>query len=108
MKTEELHETLDDYNRRVNNGERNRAGGYEAAIASGKAFKRGDRVSFYYRRREPGEKKGDAIYKRAKLAPDGGPLERDEDIELYFKKLEKVAKQFDDFAPRDAAAPRAS
>jgi Ni/Co efflux regulator RcnB len=99
-RSEELSESVDEYRRRVEAGERSRSPSYEAVIASGRAFQRGDRVSFYIRRRIDGEKKRDPLYKRAKLAnPDDGV--RDEDVEFYIEKLEDVAAQFDEFAPRN-------
>jgi hypothetical protein len=73
---------------------------YEAVIASGRAFQRGDHVSFYIRRRVDGEKKRGPLYKRAKLADPGDGV-RDEDVEFYIEKLEEVAAQFDEFAPRN-------
>ena len=83
-RSEELSESVDEYRRRVEAGERSRSPSYEAVIASGRAFQRGDRVSFYIRRRIDGEKR-DPLYKRAKLAnPDDGV--RDEDVRVLHRE----------------------
>lgn len=97
-RSEELSESVDEYRRRVEAGERSRWPSYEAVIASGRAFQRGDRVSFYIRRRVDGQR--GPLYKRAKLADPGDGV-RDEDVEFYIDKLEEIAAQFDEFAPRN-------
>ena len=99
-RSQTLNDTVDEYLAKVANARRNEAAAYEAIISAGRNVVRGDKVAFYATLN--GEKRGEPIYKRAKLTP----LEtlspdqiRDEDLEGYIRKLEKTAVMFDIFAP---------
>ena len=96
-----LKESLGEYRERVDSGQRNPAAAYEAVIANGMITTRGDRIAFYVAPPPDGEKKNCPAYKRAKLVMTSTNGDCDVlDVEAYVKKLERVAKMFDVFAPR--------
>jgi DNA polymerase elongation subunit (family B) len=92
-----LRKSLEEYEFKLNNGG-NPMAQYEVATSSEQEYLRGDKVLFYYTAPGPEEKRG-SQYKHAKSLPRGATPERDEDVELYIKKLNQVAMRFDEFAP---------
>ena len=92
-----LRKSLEEYEIKLLNGG-NHIAQYEIATSSEQEYLRGDKVLFYCAAPGPEEKRGPR-YKHAKSLPRGTAPDRDEDIEVYAKKLNKVAERFDEFAP---------
>src|SRR5260370_19814508 len=90
MKTDTLQDSLEKYRAKIAGSARNRAVAYELAVASGRAYKPGDQVSYYIkstRKRVPG-------YEAARLASDFDPQSRDENVDYYVAKLDELVKKF--------------
>jgi len=90
MKTDTLQDSLDKYRAKIGAGGRNRAAAYELALASGRAYKPGDQISYYIKVTP----KKVAAYEAAKLASDFDPVNRDENIDYYVAKLDELVKKF--------------
>ncbi len=90
MKTDTLQDSLEKYRQKIAGSARNRAAAYELALASGRAYRPGDQVSYYI----IGESKKVAAYENARLASEFDPQNRDENIEYYLAKLDELAKKF--------------
>jgi DNA polymerase I len=90
MKTDTLQDSLDKYRAKIAGSARNRAAAYELALASGRNYKPGDRISYYIKSTP---KKAPA-YEAAKLASDFDPENRDENIDYYIAKLDDLVKKF--------------
>jgi len=67
-----------------------RAAAYELALASGRAYKPGDQISYYIK----ATPKKVAAYEAAKLASDFDPQNRDENTDYYVAKLDELVKKF--------------
>ncbi|MEO7724603.1 MAG: DNA polymerase domain-containing protein [Chthoniobacterales bacterium] len=90
MKTDTLQDSLEKYRQKIAGGGRNRAAAYELALASGRAYKPGDQISYYIK----STPKKVAAYEAAKLASDFDPQNRDENIDYYVAKLDELVKKF--------------
>jgi DNA polymerase elongation subunit (family B) len=90
MKTDTLQDSLDKYRAKIGAGGRNRAAAYELALASGRAYKPGDQISYYIK----ATPKKVAAYEAAKLASDFDPQNRDENVDYYVAKLDELVKKF--------------
>jgi DNA polymerase I len=90
MKTDTLQDSLDKYRAKIAGSARNRAAAYELALASGRAYKPGDRISYYIK----STPKKVPAYEAAKLASDFDPENRDENIDYYIAKLDDLVKKF--------------
>jgi DNA polymerase I len=90
MKTDTLQDSLEKYRAKIGAGGRNRAAAYELALASGRAYKPGDQISYYIK----ATPKKVAAYEAAKLASDFDPQSRDENIDYYIAKLDDLVKKF--------------
>ncbi|MEY2575216.1 MAG: hypothetical protein QOF80_703 [Verrucomicrobiota bacterium] len=90
MKTDTLQDSLDKYRAKIGAGGRNRAAAYELALASGRAYKPGEQISYYIK----ATPKKVAAYEAAKLASDFDPQNRDENIDYYVAKLDELMKKF--------------
>src|SRR5260370_17501445 len=95
MKTDTLHDSLDKYRAKIAGSARNRAAAYELALASGRAYKPGDQVSYYIR----STPKKVPAYEAARLATDFDPQNRDENVDYYIAKLNELVKKFGDLVP---------
>src|SRR6478672_7026397 len=69
MKTDTLQDSLDKYRAKIGAGGRNKAAAYELALASGRAYKPGDQVSYYIK----ATPKKVAAYEAARLVSDYDP-----------------------------------
>src|SRR5438552_1965475 len=90
MKTDTLQDSLDKYRAKIAGSARNRAAAYELALASGRAYKPGDQVSYYIKitpKKVP-------AYEAARLATDFDPQSRDENVDYYIAKLDDLVKKF--------------
>jgi DNA polymerase elongation subunit (family B) len=90
MKTDTLQDSLDKYRAKIGAGGRNRAAAYELALASGRAYKPGEQISYYVK----ATPKKVAAYEAAKLASDFDPQNRDENVDYYVAKLDELMKKF--------------
>jgi DNA polymerase, archaea type len=90
MKTDTFQNSLDKYRAKIGAAGRNRAAAYELALASGRAYKPGDQISYYIK----ATPKKVAAYEAAKLASDFDPQNRDENTDYYIAKLEELVKKF--------------
>src|SRR6184192_4042614 len=90
MKTDTLQDSLEKYRAKISGAARNRAAAYELALASGRAYKPGDQVSYYIK----ATPKKVAGYEAAKLANEFDAEKRDENIDYYLAKLDDLVKKF--------------
>jgi DNA polymerase, archaea type len=90
MKTDTLQDSLDKYRAKIGAGGRNRAAAYELALASGRAYKPGEQISYYIKTTP----KKVAAYEAAKLASHFDPQNRDENVDYYVAKLDELMKKF--------------
>ncbi len=90
MKTDTLQDSLDKYRAKIAGSARNRAAAYELAIASGRAYRAGDQISYYI----TGTTKKVSAYEAARLASNFDPQNRDENIDYYIAKLDELVKKF--------------
>src|SRR5216117_299792 len=95
MKTDTLQDSLDKYRAKIAGSARNRAAAYELALASGRAYRPGDQVSYYIK----STPKKVPAYEAARLATDFDPLNRDENVDYYIAKLNELVKKFGDLLP---------
>ena len=101
MKTDTLQDSLEKYRAKIAGSARNRAAAYELALASGRAYKPGDQVSYYIK----STPKKVAAYEAARLASDFDPQNRDENVDYYVRKLDELVKKFSDLTAT-ATAPK--
>src|SRR5438094_3231687 len=90
MKTDTVQDSLDKYRAKITGAARNRAAAYELALASGRAYRPGDQISYYVKATS---KKAPA-YEAAKLASEFDPQNRDENVDYYVAKLDELVKKF--------------
>ena len=95
MKTDTLQDSLEKYRAKIAGSARNRAAAYELALASGRAYKPGDQVSYYIK----STPKKVPAYEAARLATDFDPQNRDENVDYYVAKLNELVKKFGDLVP---------
>jgi len=98
MKTDTLQDSLDKYRAKIAGSARNRAAAYELALASGRAYKPGEQISYYIK----ATPKKVAAYEAAKLASDFDPQNPDENVDYYVAKLDELVKKFANAAPAEA------
>jgi DNA polymerase, archaea type len=101
MKTDTLQDSLDQYRAKIGAGGRNRAAAYELALASDRAYKPGDQISYYIKTTP----KKVPAYEAAKRASEFDPQNRDENVNYYVAKLDDLVKKFSDITAT-AAAPK--
>ncbi|MBA3882337.1 MAG: DNA polymerase II [Chthoniobacterales bacterium] len=102
VKTDTLQDSLEKYRQKIAGGGRNRAAAYELALASGRAYKPGDQISYYIK----ATPRKVAAYEAAKLASDFDPQNRDENTDYYVAKLDELVKKFGGLAKSNAKAPQ--
>jgi DNA polymerase elongation subunit (family B) len=95
MKTDTLQDSLEKYRAKITGSARNRAAAYELALASGRAYKPGDQVSYYIK----STPKKVPAYEAARLASDFDPQNRDENVDYYIAKLDDLVKKFGSVIP---------
>jgi DNA polymerase, archaea type len=101
MKTDTLQDSLEKYRAKIAGSARNRAAAYELALASGRAYKPGDQVSYYIK----STPKKVPAYEAARLASDFDPQNRDENVDYYVAKLDELVKKFSGLTAT-ASAPK--
>jgi len=92
-KTETLRERLDRYQELVRLGKRNRSAAYELAIASGRNYRQGDKITYYITGSSPDVRS----FENCKLIDDWNPLRRDENVQYYLFKLNDYTRRFEVF-----------
>ena len=90
MKTDTLQDSLEKYRAKIAGSARNRAAAYELALASGRAYKPGDQISYYIK----STPKKVPAYEAARLASEFDPQNRDENVDYYVAKLDDLVKKF--------------
>src|SRR3989454_5130858 len=95
MKTDTLQDSLDKYRAKIASSARNRAAAYELALASGRAYKPGDQISYYIK----STPKKVPAYEAAKFASELDPQNRDENVDYYVAKLDDLVKKFGSIIP---------
>ena len=96
MKTDTLQDSLEKYRQKIAGSARNRAAAYELALASGRAYRPGEQISYYVK----ATPKKVAAYEAAKLTSDFDPENRDENVDYYVAKLDELAKKFGTLLPQ--------
>src|SRR5881398_155507 len=99
MKTDTLQDSLVKYRVKIAGSARNRAAAYELALASGRAYKPGDHVSYYVK----ATPKKVPAYEAAKLASEFDPQNRDENVDYYIAKLDDLVKKFSNLTATSSA-----
>ncbi len=95
VKTETLTESPESYQQKVKARKRNRAATYELALASGRAYRAGDQVSYYV----TGEGKRVKVFESCRLASAYDGSRPDENVAYYQAKLLDLLKKFLEFLP---------
>jgi DNA polymerase I len=90
MKTDTLQDSLEKYRAKIAGSARNRAAAYELALASGRAYRPGDQISYYIK----STPKKMPAYEAARLASEFDPQNRDENVDYYVAKLDELVKKF--------------
>src|SRR5260370_38895230 len=98
MKSDTLQVSLDKYQAKLAGSARNRAAAYELALASGRAYKPGDQVSYYIKSTPKKVPANEA----ARPATDFDPQNRDENVDYYVAKLDDLVNTLDSMIPAPA------
>ena len=89
-RTERLRNGLTEYQEEVASGRRNKSAAYELAIASGRPFKRGDRIRYYI----IGTVADVKSFENCKEAEEWNPTFPDENVEYYLRRLDEISSKF--------------
>src|SRR6184192_501960 len=104
MKIDTLQDSLDKYRAKISGSARNRAAAYELALASGRNYKPGDRISYYIK----ATPKKVPAYEAAKLASEFDPENRDDNVDYYVSKLDELVKKFGSVTANASSAKQES
>ncbi|MDD2541106.1 MAG: DNA polymerase domain-containing protein [Desulfuromonadaceae bacterium] len=96
-RNETLNESPDVYREKLRVGKRNHSAVFEIAIASGKPYRAGDRISYYV----SGTGKDVTAYEQCRSADSFDPAHPDINILYYIGKLRHVQKRFEPFLPQE-------
>jgi DNA polymerase elongation subunit (family B) len=92
-RTEMLKDSVEEYQQDVKVEKRNKSASYELALQSSRAYRAGDKISFYY----TGAGANIKGFENAKEASEWDPNFPDENVEYYVKRLEEFSKKFEAF-----------
>ena len=96
-RTESLKDTINQYERDVEDGNRPRAAAYELAKekarTTGQPVRKGDRISYYI----TGEDANVTAFRHCRRAEAWDPNDPDENTAYYLKRLDEFAKKFEPF-----------
>jgi DNA polymerase I len=92
-KTETIRDPLEQYSREVEAGKRNRGASYEVALRSGRSFRPGDKISYYFTGTDPNIK----AFESCKLVEEWIPNAPDENTAFYLRRLDEYTKRFEVF-----------
>ena len=97
-RVESLKDSLDEYDRDVLTGKRNKSAPYEVARQTGRRVKQGDRIAYYI----TGTEAGVRAFENCKAADEWDPHFPDENTAYYLRRLDEFAQKFKDFlSPQD-------
>ena len=94
---EALNESPDSYAEKLRLGKRNHSAAFEIALASGRTFRAGDRVSYYV----SGSAKDVTAYEQCRPTDAFDPSHPDINVPYYIEKLRHVRKRFEPFLPQE-------
>ncbi|MFB6231423.1 MAG: DNA polymerase domain-containing protein [Salinibacter sp.] len=96
-RTESLKDTIEQYERDVEEGQHPRAAAYELAKKkaerTGQSVRKGDRISYYI----TGDSADVTAFRHCKLADEWDPDDPDENTAYYLKRLDEFAGKFEPF-----------
>jgi DNA polymerase elongation subunit (family B) len=92
-RTETLKDSVEEYQQDIKGEKRNKSASYELALQSSRAYRAGDKISFYY----TGAGANIKGFENAKEASEWDPNFPDENVEYYVKRLEEFSKKFEVF-----------
>ncbi len=95
--TETLNESPDSYREKLRSGKRNHSAAFEIALASGRPFRAGDRVSYYV----SGFGRDATAYEQCRPVYAFDPAHPDINAQYYIEKLRHVRKRFESFLPKE-------
>lgn len=96
-RSETLNESTDSYQAKLRAGKRNRSAAFEIALASGRPYHSGDRISYYV----SSSGKGTAAYETCRPLSAYDPEHPDLYVSYYIEKLRHVRKRFEPFLPQE-------
>lgn len=96
-RSETLNESPESYMEKLRSGKRNRAAAFEIALASGKLYRAGDRVSYYV----SGSDKDVTVYEKCRPVATFDPIHPDINVLYYIEKLRHLLKRFEPFLPKE-------
>jgi len=96
-RNETLNESPDSYQAKVRSGKRNHSAAFEIALASGRPFRAGDRVSYYV----SGSGRDTTAYEQGRPVAAFDPAHPDINVLYYIQKLRHVQKRFEPFLPKE-------
>jgi DNA polymerase I len=96
-RSETLNESPDSYREKLRSGKRNRSAAFEIALASGRLFRAGDRVSYYV----SGFGRDATAYEQCREVAAFDPSHPDINVLYYIEKLRHVRKRFEPFLPQE-------
>lgn len=96
-RSETLNESPESYKEKVRSGKRNRSAAFEIALASGRPFRAGDRVSYYV----SGSGRDATAYEQCRPVTSFDPNHPDINVLYYIQKLRHVQKRFELFLPKE-------
>jgi DNA polymerase elongation subunit (family B) len=100
-RTEQIKDSLEEYQHSIENGKRNRSAAYELALASGGKYRKGDRISYYF----TGSDSAQRGFEHCKLAEEWIPSGPDENVAYYVRRLDELSEKFEVFfTPSDYRA----
>lgn len=94
-KTETLTESPENYSQKVKARKRNRAASYELALASGRAYRAGDQITYYV----TGTGKTVRVFENCRFVSAYDPDNPDENVAYYQAKLKDLIRKFEAFLP---------
>ena len=96
-RNETLNESPQSYLEKIRCGKRNRSAAFEVALASGRPFCAGDRVSYYV----SGSGRDATAYEQCRPLAAFDPAHPDINVLYYIQKLRHVQKRFEPFLPKE-------
>ncbi len=97
-RVESLKETLDTYKVQVEGGRRNRSAAYEVAIATGRHYRKGDRIAYYITGRDSNPR----TFDNCKSTDEWDSNFPDQNVLYYVKRLDEFSEKFRPFfLPQD-------
>ena len=96
-RSETLNESPESYREKLRLGKRNHSAAFEIALASGRRYSAGDRVSYYVN----GFGKDVTAYEQCRQVAAFDPIHPDINVPYYTEKLRHVKKRFEPFLPKE-------